>query len=77
MSRSYPPEFRDKALDLVAPGRSVADVAEALGVSGQTVYDWPAQDRIDLGQEPGLTSIERAENAQGGGLFRPTDGRLG
>jgi len=61
MSRSYPPEFRRKVLDLVAAGRPVAEVAEALGVSGQTIYNWRQQDAIDRGAEPGLTSTERAE----------------
>ena len=32
-----------------------------LGISDQTVYDWRRQDRIDMGVEPGLTTVERAE----------------
>ena len=35
--RRYPAEFRRKVLDLVAAGRPVAEIAEQLGVSGQTI----------------------------------------
>jgi transposase-like protein len=59
--RGYPGEFRRRALDLVAAGRGVADIARDLGISDQTVYSWRRQERIDQGVEPGLTSGERAE----------------
>jgi transposase-like protein len=47
--RGYPPEFRRKVLvlDLVEAGRPIADVAKALGISGQSIYSWRRQDRID------------------------------
>jgi transposase-like protein len=48
-------------LDLVASGRSVADVARDLGISEESVYSWRRQDRIDAGSVPGLTSAEKAE----------------
>jgi transposase-like protein len=48
-------------LDLVAAGRSVASVAEDLGVSAQTVYTWRRQDAVDRGEVPGLSSAEQAE----------------
>jgi transposase-like protein len=59
--RGYPLEFRRKVLDLVEAGRPVADVAKALGISGQSIYTWRRQDRIDQGLAAGLTSIEKAE----------------
>jgi len=59
--RGYPPEFRRRVLDLVEAGRKVAEVADDLGISDQTVYTWRRQDRIDRGLEPGLTSVEKAE----------------
>ena len=59
--RGYPPEFRQKVLDLVAGGRPVQDVARDLGISDQTVYSWRRQERIDQGLEAGLASGERAE----------------
>src|SRR2546427_1606278 len=61
MARRYPPEFRRRVLDLIASGRKVADVARDLGVSGQTIYNWRRQDRIDRGEAPGLRSDELAE----------------
>jgi transposase-like protein len=59
--KGYPPEFRQRVLDLVAAGRRVGDVARDLGISDQTVYSWRRQDHIDRGLEAGLTSVERAE----------------
>ena len=61
MPRSYPPEFRRKVLDLLAAGRGVIEIAEDLRISGACIYNWRKQDRIDRGELPGLSSIERAE----------------
>jgi transposase len=61
--RGYPPEFRRKVLDLVAAGRPVAEVAQALGISDQSIYTWRRQDRIDRGLDPGLSRAERTELA--------------
>ena len=57
----YPAEFRRKVLDLLAEGRSVASVAHDLDVSDQTIYNWRRQDRIDRGEQAGLTTAERGE----------------
>jgi len=38
-------------------------VAAEIGVSEATVYRWQAQDRIDRGEQPGLSSVERVELA--------------
>ena len=59
--RGYPPEFRRRALDLLASGRKVVDVARDLGISDQTLYNWRRQERIDRGEISGLSSIEQAE----------------
>jgi transposase len=61
--RGYPPEFRRKVLDLVQAGRPIAEIAEALGISDQSISTWRRQDRIDRGLEPGLSSAEKAELA--------------
>lgn len=61
MPKPYPSEFRRKVLDLLAAGRSVASIVSDLGVSGQTIYNWRRQERIDTGRAPGLSSSERAE----------------
>jgi transposase len=53
------PEFRRKVLDLVEAGRPIAEVAEALGISAQSIYTWRRQDRIDRGLLPGLSSPEK------------------
>ena len=59
----YPAEFRRKVLDLLADGKSVASVAHDLDVSDQTIYTWRRQDRIDRGEQPGLTTAEKGELA--------------
>ena len=64
MPRSYAPEFRRQVVELVRRGRSVGVVAAEIGVSEATVYRWRQQDRIDRGEQPGLSSVERVELAQ-------------
>jgi len=59
--RGYPPEFRRRVLDLIEAGRKIAEVAEDLGISDQTIYTWRRQDRIDRGLEAGLSSAEKSE----------------
>jgi transposase-like protein len=48
-------------LDLIEAGRKVAEVADDLGLSDETIYTWRRQDRIDRGLEAGLSSAEKAE----------------
>jgi transposase-like protein len=57
----YPAEFRRRALDLVAAGKTVAEVARLLEVSDQSIYAWRRQELIDRGELPGLSSEEREE----------------
>jgi transposase len=64
MPRSYPPEFRRKVLDLVAAGKPIAEVAESLGLSDQTIYNWRRQDLIDRGERVGVGSAELEELRQ-------------
>ena len=61
--RGYPAEFRRRVLDLVEAGRRVAEVAQDLGITEQTIYNWRRQDRIDRGLEAGLSTAERGELA--------------
>ena len=61
--RGYPPEFRRKVLDLLAAGRTVADVARDLQIRPESIYAWRRQDRIDRGEVPGLSSLEKSELA--------------
>jgi transposase-like protein len=59
--RRYPVEFRRKVLDLVEAGRPVAEIADQLGVTAQTVYNWRNQDLIDRGLRAGTSTGESAE----------------
>ena len=61
--RGYPPEFRQRVVELVEGGRRVAEVAVDLAISEQTIYTWRRQARIDRGVEGGLTTGERGELA--------------
>ena len=61
MPRRYPVAFRRKVLDLIEAGRSVAEIADQLGVSDQTIYSWRNQDRIDRGLRAGVSTSESAE----------------
>ena len=61
--RGYPPEFRQRVIELVEGGRKVAEVAADLGISEQTIYVWRRQARIDAGLEAGLSTSEQAELA--------------
>ena len=58
----YPDEFRREALELLRAGRSPRELAEALGVSEQTLRNWRRQDQVDRHErDDGLTSDERDE----------------
>ena len=61
MPKAYPPEFRRKVLDLLDAGRTVAEVAADLGVTGQTIYNWRNQHLIDTGRRGGVTSTDHVE----------------
>jgi putative transposase len=61
MPRPYPPEFRQRALDLVRSGRSVPEVAKLLGIAESCLYRWKKQDLVDRGLEPGTSRAESAE----------------
>jgi transposase-like protein len=56
-----PPEFRRKALDLVATGEPVAKVAKGLGISEGTLRWCMDQDNVGSGRVEGLTSAEKRE----------------
>jgi transposase len=58
----YPPEFRREAVQLVLAGRTVKDVAGALGCSEQSLHNWVKQYQLDSRErQDGLTSSEREE----------------
>jgi transposase len=58
----FPAEFRREAVAMVRSGRSVPEVAEALGVSQQSLRNWVRQEAVDRRErDDGLTSAEREE----------------
>ena len=59
--RGHSAGARRQALDLLSQGRSVRQVATAVGVADQTIYNWRRQEQIDAGNAPGLTTSERSE----------------
>jgi transposase-like protein len=63
-------------LDLVEAGRRVAEVAQDLGITEQTIYNWRRQDRIDRGLEAGLTTGERSELAAARKRIRELEAEL-
>src|SRR6266540_3531252 len=69
--KGYPAEFRRRALDLVAAGKTVAEVARLLEVSDQSIYTWRRQELIELGEPPGVSAS--ATIAPGGSGFTSSD----
>lgn len=61
MPAPHSPEFRRRALDLVAQGEPVARTARELGISESCLRNWTNRDAIDSGAKPGLTTDERKE----------------
>ena len=60
--RSYPPDFRQKVVDLARTGRSLDDLADEFGLARQTVRNWVKQADLDAGSRTdGLTTEERTE----------------
>jgi transposase len=58
----YPPEFRREAVAMVRSGRPVPEVAEALGVTQQSLRNWVKREALDRRERgDGLTSAEREE----------------
>ena len=60
--RSYPPDFREKVVELARTGRKLDDLADEFGLARQTVRNWVKQADLDAGRRSdGLTSEERDE----------------
>jgi transposase len=59
--RQFTAEFKRDAVDLVrTTGRPIADIARELGIYDSTLGNWVRQDRIDRGEQDGLSSDEQA-----------------
>ena len=58
----YPPEFRQRMVELVRAGRNPEELSREFEPSAQTIRNWVAQaDRDDGRRSDGLTSAERDE----------------
>ena len=58
----YPEEFRREAVQMVRGGRTIPDVAGALGVTEQSLRTWVKRKQLDLHErDDGLRSAERDE----------------
>ena len=59
--RQFTAEFKRDAVDLVrSSDRPIAEIARELGIYDSTLGNWVRQDRIDHGQQDGLSSDEQA-----------------
>jgi transposase len=59
--RQFTAEFKRDAVDLVrTTGRPIAEIARELGIYDSTLGNWVRQDRIDRGEQDGLSSDEQA-----------------
>jgi transposase-like protein len=62
MPRPYPPEFRQRAIELARLGdKPVSKIAQELGIADSCLRNWVKQADIDDGRRTGLSSDERAE----------------
>lgn len=61
MPAAHRPEFRRRALDLVAQSEPVARMARDLGISESCLRRWMSQDDIEAGRKEGLTTTDRKE----------------
>lgn len=59
--RKYDSEFREGAVRIVREtNKSIAQVANDLGIHPGTLGNWMKKDRIERGESEGLTADERA-----------------
>ena len=60
--RPYPPEYRERVIELVRGGRSPESLAREFEPSAQCIRNWVAQADRDAGRRAdGLTTDERTE----------------
>jgi len=58
----YPPEFKQRMIELVRSGRNPEELAEEFEPSAQSIRNWVVQADLDEGRrQDGLTTAERQE----------------
>ena len=61
-AKRYSDSFKAEAVKLVRDqGRSISQTAEELGISESGLRRWVDADAVDHGQQPGLSTAEKAE----------------
>ena len=61
-NKPYPPEFKQRIVDMVRAGRSPDELAEKFEPTAQSIRNWVAQAERDAGRRAdGLTTEERGE----------------
>jgi transposase len=59
--RQFTAEFKRDAVELVrTTGRPIAEIARELGIYDSTLGNWVRQDRINRGEQDGLSTDDRA-----------------
>jgi transposase len=59
--RQFTAEFKHDAVQLVrTTGRPIAEIARELGIYDSTLGNWVRQDRINRGEQDGLSTDDRA-----------------
>ena len=64
MPKPYPQEFRDDVVKVAKSrpdGVTLEEIAADFGIHPMTLSKWMRKDRIDAGEEPGVTSAASAE----------------
>jgi transposase len=59
--KAYPPEYRERMVELVRAGRTPDELAEEFEPCSESIRRWVVQADIDGGQREGLTSDDREE----------------
>jgi transposase len=63
MPSGYPVEVRRQVVELARSGTTVAQLLETFGMTQATIYNWLKEDRVDRGEEPGLSTEGQMELA--------------
>ena len=62
--RAYPPEYRERMVELVRTGRSPDELAEEFEPCAESIRRWVVQAEVDDRKREGVTTGEREELAR-------------